>query len=85
MAKTNDTSPFAEKIMIDAYCKMSPRQKLQQVVALTETIQKMALARLRDQYGTMTEQEEKLRLASLWIPQEKMIQLFNWNPQEKGY
>jgi len=85
MINTNDTSPFAEKIMIEAYRTMSPRDKLQQVVALTQTVQKMALTRLRDQYGPMTEQEEKLRLASLWIPPEKMIQLFNWNPLEKGY
>lgn len=85
MTNTNDTSDFAEKIMIDAYRKMSPRQKIQQVVSLTQTVQKMALTRLRDQYGPMTEQEEKLRLASLWLSQQTMIRLFNWNPEEKGY
>ncbi len=85
MTNTNDTSDFAEKIMIDAYRKMSPRQKIQQVVSLTQTVQKMALTRLRDQYGPMTEQEEKLRLASLWLSPQTMIRLFNWNPEEKGY
>ncbi|NLD91261.1 MAG: hypothetical protein GX639_01200 [Fibrobacter sp.] len=85
MINTNDTSDFAEKIMVDAYRKMSPRQKIQQVVSLTQTVQKMALTRLRDQYGPMTEQEEKLRLASLWLPPKTMIRLFNWNPEEKGY
>jgi hypothetical protein len=82
---TNDTSEFAEKILLDAYSKMSPQKKLQQVVELTQATQKMALARIRSQYGPLSEQEEKLRLASLWLPKDTMIKYFNWNPEEKGY
>jgi len=84
-SKTNDTSTFAEKILFDAYSKMSPQKKLQQVVQLTQAAQKMALARIRNQYGIISEQEEKLRLASLWLPRDTMIKYFNWNPEEMGY
>jgi hypothetical protein len=82
---TNDTSAFAEKILLDAYSKMSPQKKLQQVVQLTQAAQQMALARIKSQYGPLSEQEEKLRLASLWLPKDTMIKYFNWNPEEKGY
>jgi hypothetical protein len=85
MLSSNDTSPFAEKILVDGYRKMSPETKLKQVTILTQTIQRMALARLRKQYPEMTHQEQKLRLASLWLPRETMIKLFDWDPKKKGY
>jgi hypothetical protein len=85
MISHNDTSPFAEKILIDGYRKMSPERKLKQVTILTQTIQRMALARLQKQYPEMTHQEQKLRLASLWLPRETMIKLFDWDPKEMGY
>ncbi|MDD5674623.1 MAG: hypothetical protein PHC61_10695 [Chitinivibrionales bacterium] len=45
----------------------------------------MALTRLRGQYKNMSRQEEKLRLAALWLPRETMIKWFNWDPLLKGY
>ena len=60
-------------------------RKMRQIVALTQTVQRMALARLRKQYGKMDEQEERLRLAALWLPRETMIRLFGWDPVKRGY
>ena len=76
---------MAERILIEGYRFMPPERKLQQVVALTQTVQRMALTRLREHYGVMSEQEERLRLAALWLPRETMMRLFNWDPEEKGY
>lgn len=81
----NDTSKEAEKIIVEGYRSMPAILKMQQVVALTQTVQKMALSRLRQQYKNMNEREEKLRLAALWLPRETMIRLFNWDPLLKGY
>lgn len=81
----NDTSKEAEQILIDGYRTMSAEKKLQQVSILTITVQRMALARIRAQYGEMSEKIEKLRLAALWIPRETMIKLFNWDPEIQGY
>jgi hypothetical protein len=81
----NDTSPWAEKIIIEGYRSMSPVKKLQQVVSLTQAAQKMALTRIREHYGEMSNHEENLRLASLWLSRETMIKLFNWDPLVKGY
>ena len=82
---TNDTSPEAERILIEGYRAMPPWRKLRQVSTLTQMAQRMALTRLRRQYGDMTEREERLRLAALWLPRETMLRLFNWDPEEKGY
>jgi hypothetical protein len=80
-----DTSEAAEKILIEGYRKMPVHKKLEQVTALTQMVQKMALARIRSQYGDVSEQELRLRLAALWLPRETMIKLFNWDPEVKGY
>jgi hypothetical protein len=85
MTATNDTTKFAEKILVTGYRKMSPELKLKQVTVLIQTVQRMALARLKKQYPEMTIQEQKLRLASLWLPRETMMNLFSWDPKEKGY
>ncbi len=81
----NDTSPQAEEILLREYRSMAPDQKLQQVVALTQMTQKMALTRIREQYGKMSEREETIRLAALWLPRETMIKFLDWDPVEKGY
>jgi hypothetical protein len=64
---------------------MSPARKLQQVVELTQAAQKMALTRIRKQYGPMSEREETIRLAALWLPRDAMKRYLCWDPVEKGY
>ena len=80
-----DTPPEIQKILIQGYRKMSPLDKMRRVSELNRSIQQMALARIRREYGDITEDEEKLRLASLWLDKNLMIKAFGWNPQQEGY
>jgi hypothetical protein len=61
----NDTSPVMERILIEGYRSMTPERKLRQVTILTQMVQRLALTRIREQYGTIPEKEEKLRIAAL--------------------
>ena len=81
----NDTNRLSGQILAAGYGAMSPACKLQQVVELTQAVQKMALTRIRKQYGTMSEREETVRLAALWLPRDAMIKFLKWDPMEKGY
>ena len=81
-----DTSPAAERVLIEGYRRMSPQQKLERVVALNRALEQLARARLRAQYGEqMPEREMRLRLASLRLDRETMIKAFDWDPEERGY
>lgn len=80
-----DTDPKIAKIIIEGYRKMTPLQKLQKVGELNKSIQQIALARIKKQYGDISEREQRLHLASLWIDRDIMINVFNWDPEEKGY
>lgn len=81
----DDTPPAVRQMLIDRYRRMSPRQKLEQVRGLTQAVQRLALARIRRQYGTVPQREEQLRSASLWLERETMVRVFNWDPRVKGY
>jgi len=81
----SDTPPHIQKILIEGYRRMTPQEKLKRVDELTKAVQILALARIRDQYGAISEREQHLRLASLWLDRETMLRVFNWDPLEKGY
>jgi hypothetical protein len=83
--RMSDTSPQIQNILIQGYRQMSPSQKLARVQELTQTVQQLALARIRQQYGVIPEREQRLRLAALWLDRDTMRRVFHWDPQEKGY
>ncbi|MDM8527146.1 hypothetical protein QUF58_02940 [Anaerolineales bacterium HSG24] len=80
-----DTHPHIQKLIIEGYRRMPPQEKLKRVSELTKAIQQLALARIIKRYGQISEREQQLRLASLWLEPEIMIRVFQWNPHEKGY
>lgn len=84
--QSSDTPPEVERILIEGYRRMTPAEKLQRVMDLNQAAQEMALARIRAKYGpNLSELDERLRLASLWLDRETMIRAFGWDPQVEGY
>ncbi len=81
-----DTPPEIEQLMLDAYRRMTPAEKLKRVVELGAAAETMAAARIRAKYGPdLPERELRLRLAALRLDRETMIKVFDWDPEEKGY
>ncbi len=72
-------------MLIEAYRKMTPHQKLTRVVQMTRAVQQMALTRLRATYPGASDRELSLRLGALWLDRATMIRVFDWDPEEKGY
>ena len=84
-AQINDTPPHIQKVLIAGYRRMTPREKMQRVSELNKAVQQFALARIRKQYGEISQREQRLRLAGLWLNRETMIRVFDWDPEKKGY
>ena len=72
-------------MLIEAYRKMTPAEKLARVVQMTRAVQQMALVRLRATYPEASDRELTLRLGALWLDRKTMIRAFDWDPEEKGY
>ena len=85
LAAAKDTPPEVQAMMIEGYRRMSPAEKLQRVVDLNRAVENLARARLRAQYGpNLSEREENLRLASLYLDRDTMIRAFDWDPEVEG-
>lgn len=81
-----DTPPDIEEIVIEGYRRMTPSQKLRRVVELGAAAETMAAARIRARYGPeVPPRELRLRLAALQLDRRTMVEVFDWDPQEKGY
>jgi hypothetical protein len=80
-----DTSPEAERFLIEGYRRMSPSDKLARVFSLNRMIEQLQRARITADYGEMTEREMRLRLAALRLGRETMVKAFDWDPEEKGW
>ncbi|MCK5717055.1 MAG: hypothetical protein KAH77_06145 [Thiomargarita sp.] len=81
----NDTHPKIQEMLIEGYRRMTPGQKMQCVVELNHAVQQLALSRIVKQYGPISEYEQRLRLAALWLDRETMIRVFKWDPVKEGY
>lgn len=78
----NDTSPDAERVLIDGYRKMSPARKLQRVFDLSETLRQMSRQRIVERYGaSLSERDIRLRLAALYLDKETMVAAFGYDPE----
>lgn len=64
---------------------MSPSQKIERVRALTFAVQKLALLYIQRTHPEASEREQKLRLASRWLPPELMAKAFGWDVRLMGY
>ena len=81
-----DTPPDIEEIVLEGYRRMTPSQKLRRVVELGVAAEAMAAARIRARYGPEISQRElRLRLAALQLDRRTMVEVFGWDPEEKGY
>lgn len=80
-----DTDPVAERILIEGIRKMTPAQKMRQIVDMNRYGYELALADVRRRYPDDTPMEWDLRVASRYIPPDLMKKVFDWDVDEKGY
>jgi hypothetical protein len=80
----SDTHPTVETFILDGYRRMSPAEKIARVTALTQTVQRLALADIRRRYPTATMREQSLRLASRWLGPDLMRKAFGWDVEKEG-
>jgi len=80
-----DTHALMERVLINGYQAMSPVQKLERVRAMTEAIERLAMADIRRRHPDADDREHALRLASRRIPPDLMRRAFGWDVKAQGY
>jgi hypothetical protein len=85
MSIPSDTSPEAQRFMIEGYRRMTPGEKLLRVASLNDALRLLQAARIRAQYGDVPDDEMRMRLGALRLGRDTMIKVFGWDPDEKGW
>jgi hypothetical protein len=78
VAAPSDTHPVIARMMLDAFRKMSPAEKLRRVEALNEAVLQLAAARISKEHPGIDAHELRLRVAALWLGEETMRRVFAW-------
>lgn len=76
----DDTTPEARALMIEAYRRMTPAQRLRRMGELNRMVQTLAAARIRAEHPHAPDREIQLRVAALWLGRDLMLQTYGWAP-----
>ena len=80
-----DTSPEAERILIDAYRRMPPWEKARRLTELVRAVEDLARVGVIERHPDANEEEMRLRLAALRLDRDTMVRVFHWDPAREGY
>jgi hypothetical protein len=80
----NDTHPRIEAMIVEGCRQMTLAEKFARVQSLNESVLQMAAARIWQQYEAASELELRLRVAALWLDDETMRRVFDWDPEVRG-
>jgi len=79
-----DTTLEAWRKQFELYRRMSPEEKAARVRALTLALNTLALAGLRRQHPTASEEELRLRLAVRRLGADAVAQAYGWRAPHDG-
>ena len=68
--RPEDTSPEAWKVLLDLYRKMSPDEKLQRTIEMSDFLRSLSEAGVRADYPEASEREVFLRVAQRFLGKE---------------
>ena len=80
-----DTTPDAERVLIELARATPVWRKFEQVAETTKTCRAFAIAGLRTRYPNASEDELHRRLAALVLDRETVIRVYGWDPKVEGY
>ena len=83
--QSRDTSAKVERILIEAYQRMSPQEKMSKIAHMSQACTDLAIMGIRQRHPHADEQEIRLRLGALRLERETMIKAFGCDPKKEGY
>ncbi|MEK7465896.1 MAG: hypothetical protein AAB074_00655 [Planctomycetota bacterium] len=83
--QAEDTSPEAERILVEAWRRMAPWQKIESVLRINRASDDIATAGILMRHPGATPDEIRLRLAALRLDRDTMVKAFGWDPERNGY
>lgn len=77
----SDTDPRALEVFIECQRRMSPSEKINAMLDLSQMALDTAKAEIRRQYPDATDREVFLRAAARHLDRETMLRAYHWAPE----
>lgn len=81
----SDTTPEAERVLIELARAMPDAKKIDQVFELIETVRRFGMIGLRSRYPEASEDELRKRMAAIVFDRETVVEVYGWDPKIEGY
>jgi hypothetical protein len=81
----DDTSPEAERVLIEGMRRLSASEKLARLDALTRRARRWLEADVRRMHPNAGPRELRLRFAARWHGPEFTRKYLAWDPDQEGY
>ena len=85
MTGSQDTTPEAERVLIELTRSAPIWKRAAQLSNLIQARRVLILADLRRRYPDAVADELHKRMAARLLPLKDVIRVFGWNPEEEGY
>lgn len=83
--RLSDTTPEAERVLIELARAMPDARKIDQVFEMIETIRMFGMAGVRSRHPGASEEELRKRMAAIVFDRETVIEVYGWDPKVEGY
>lgn len=80
-----DSTPADDALVAASWRSLSPRERLDHVVALNELCEQLSRAGVRARYPSADEDEVRLRVLALRLGRELMVEVYGWDPLARGW
>ena len=80
-----DTTPEAERVLIELTRAMPDARKIDQVFESIETVRRFGMIGLRSRHPEASEEELNKRMAAIVFDRETVIEVYGWDPHIEGY
>lgn len=80
-----DTADTTMDLVVERWRAMTPRDKLDEVAALNESVEQLAAAGVRQRHPTADEEAVRLRVIALRLGRDLMVDVYGWDPVIKGW
>jgi hypothetical protein len=81
----SDTDPQVQQLIWQRLREMSPSEKAEMTVRLTNDCLALAAAGIRQRHPGADDHEMRMRIGVLRVGPELMLQAFGWDDGEHGY
>jgi hypothetical protein len=81
----SDTTPEAERLLIELARAMPDARKIDQVFEMIETIRTVGMAGVRSRHPGASEEESRRRMAAIVFDRDTVVEVYGWDPKIEGY